>query len=176
MGLAHAGDQAAGGLDDARQLGDFAGGAGAHFHDGQVGAFVDAEEGEGDADVVVEVRLGGYHVVLLGQDGGDELLGGGLAVGAGDADHRDVELAAVVGGQLLQHFQGILNDDALPSAPGRPFEQEAVDDGIAGTRLQGVQGEIVPVERFSFQGKKHRAVLDFPAVGRNARTPLVESV
>ena len=55
-----------------------------------------AEEGEGKAQLVVEVPLGFQHLVLLAQDGGHHVFGGGLAHTAGDAHHLRVELAAVV--------------------------------------------------------------------------------
>ena len=55
--------------------------------------------------MIVEIVLGGHQVVFAGQDGGDQFLGRGLAVCAGDADDRDVDLLAVVGREFLQHFQ-----------------------------------------------------------------------
>ena len=174
--LAHAGDQAAGGLGDLHQSGDLAGRAGAHLHDGHLGLLVDAEEGERHADVVVEVGLGGHQVVFPAEDGGNEFLGGRLAVGTRDADHRNVELAAVVGRQLLQHGERVLDHDAFASLVRGAFQQEAVHDGIFGAGLQGCLREIVTVELLAFQGEEHHALFNLAAVRRNARTFLVQCV
>ena len=176
VGLAHGRDQAAGGLGNLRERRNLAGCAGAHFHDGHLRMLVEAEQRERHADVVVEVGLSGYQVVRLGQYGRHQLLGRRLAVGAGDAHDGNVELPAVVSGQLLQHGQGILHHDALASFVGRSLQEEAVDDGVFGAGLQGVLGKVIAVELFTFQREKHHAFLDLPTVCRDSRTLLVEFV
>ena len=57
---------------------------GTHLHDGDLGLGLDAQQGDGHADVVVEVTHRVDDVVFLGQHSRDELFGGCLAVGAGD--------------------------------------------------------------------------------------------
>ena len=102
--------------------------------------------------MIVEVRFGGHHVVFLRQHGRDKFLGRGLAVGAGDAQDRDVELTPVEGGQFLEHLQRVFHHDAFAAPPGSPFQQEPVHDGIFGSGLEGVDGKIIAVERFALQG------------------------
>ena len=102
MGFAHVGDEAAGGLCRLGEGLDVAGVAGPHLNDGYLVAGGQAEEGLGHTHVVVEVALGVEHVVFLGEHSGNQLLGGGFAVGASNADHRDVELATVLTGQVLK--------------------------------------------------------------------------
>ena len=112
MGAPHVGDEAEVGVGDAAQRINLTGVAGSHFDDGNLGVGRDGEEREGDAEVVVEVAGGGVGAVAAGEDGVDQLFGGGLAVGAGDANEGDGELAAVVCGQLLQSLQHIGHYDA----------------------------------------------------------------
>ena len=52
--------------------------------------------------MVVLIPTGGGYVELAREDGGREILGAGLAVGAGDGDDRKVELLAPPDGQPLQ--------------------------------------------------------------------------
>lgn len=59
---------------------------GTHLHDGNLVLWAQTEQCLWHTDIVVEVSLGVHDVEFLGEDGGDELLRCGLAVGAGDAN------------------------------------------------------------------------------------------
>ena len=85
--------------------------AGTHLDDGYLVAVVQSEEGLGHAHVVVEIALCEEDIILLLQDGRNEFLGGGFAVGARDADDRDVELAAMLAGQVLEGLETVGNKD-----------------------------------------------------------------
>ena len=107
MGTSYVGDEAAGGLGGLHKRLDVARVGGPHLHDGNVVLLVQPEQGLGHADVVIEISLGGHHVVLGAEHGGNEFLGGRLAVGASDADNGNVELAAVLTGQVLEGLEGV---------------------------------------------------------------------
>ena len=62
----------------------------------------EGEEGQGCADVAVEVAGGLEGVVPLGEDAGQELFEGGFAHAAGDLHHGDRKPAPVPPGQIPQ--------------------------------------------------------------------------
>ena len=69
-----------------------------HLYNGNLVFRRETEEGLWYAHIIIEVTLGEHHVELLAENGRDEFLGGGLAVGAGDAYHRNIEVAAMLTG------------------------------------------------------------------------------
>ena len=111
MGSAYVGDQTAGGFCCFCECLDVARMAGAHLDDGDFVLLCQSEEGLGHAYVVVEVALSVEHIVFLREHSSYEFLGGRLAVGACDADDGDVELTAMLAGQVLVSLQTILNND-----------------------------------------------------------------
>lgn len=150
MGLAHVGDESVVGFGDVHQFLDVAGVAGSHFYDGQFVLGAQAQQGEGHADVVVQVAFGVEYVVALRQHGGQQFLGRSLAVGAGDADDARAHLPAVVVGQLLQGFQTVVHEEvavvSLRSVLG------FVDHGVSASGFERAGGKSISVERFAFQG------------------------
>ena len=62
-----------------------------------------------NADLLCSVFDSVVCRVFLRQHGLDELLRGGLAVGAGDGDDRNVELAAVLTSNVLQGLEAIID-------------------------------------------------------------------
>lgn len=62
MGLAHIGNQGVIGSGNRHQLGNIAGVAGAHLHDGYLVGIVKSQKGERHPDGVVEIALGGKHL------------------------------------------------------------------------------------------------------------------
>ena len=86
---AHIGDKAEVRVGDAAEVGNLSRVAGTHLYDGNLGVGGDGEERERHAEVVVKVAGGGMGAVAFGQYGVDKLLGGGLAIGAGDAYEGD---------------------------------------------------------------------------------------
>ena len=111
MGSAYVGDQTAGGLCRLCECLDVARMAGAHLDDGDLVLLRQAEEGLGHAYVVVEVALGVEHIVFLREHSCYEFLGGRLAVGACDADDGDVELTAMLAGQVLERLQAVVDEN-----------------------------------------------------------------
>ncbi len=71
---------------DVREVGDFAGMIGAELQDEVILRRVGGEDGQGDADVVVEAFGRDRAAAALAKDGIDEMLGAGFAVAAGDGD------------------------------------------------------------------------------------------
>ena len=118
MGLAHVGDDAAGGLGGLGQPLYVAGVAGPHLHHGYLVLGLEAEERLRHAHVVVEVALRAVYAVLLGEHGGGQFLGGGLAVGACYAYHGYAEAAAVLARQHLEGVQAVVHEQAT-AAPLR---------------------------------------------------------
>ena len=102
VGLAHVGNQSAGGLGGLGECLDVARMAGSHLDDGNLVHDVEAQQRLGNADVVVEVALGRHAVIALGEHGAHQFLGRCLAVGAGDGDDGDVKAAAMLARQVLE--------------------------------------------------------------------------
>ena len=125
------------------------------------------EEGQGKAQLVVEVPFGFQHPVLHPQHRGDHVLGGGLAHAAGDADYRDGEPVLIGPGHLADGLHGAGHPDVklpgqqrlrhlLGEAPGRSVFQSAGDVPVA-------VGLLPP------QGHKQRPGVNGPAVGLHRR-------
>ncbi len=75
--------------------------ADAHLHHGQLMLPADAQQGQGHADLIVEIALRLQDAVLFRQHGRDELLGAGLAHAAGDAYDFNGKLLPVGFGDVL---------------------------------------------------------------------------
>ena len=107
---ADVGDQAVVRLADFHKLGDIVGVVGAHLDHGDLRVGGDGQQRKRHADVVVEIALRGRDAVFLRQHGGDEVLGGGLAVRARQAEHGQFavpHVRAVPDGQLLQGLERV---------------------------------------------------------------------
>ncbi len=76
-----------------------------------------AQEGERHADVVVEAGFAPEGGLFLAQDGGDQFLGGGFAVGAADGDNGQVEVAAVGRAEAAEGAAGVVNENDWRSRP-----------------------------------------------------------
>ena len=103
----HVGDESAGRLGRLGQCAYVARMAGPRLDDGDVVLLGKPEQRLGHAHVVVEVALGVEHVVSLAEHGGNEFLRGGLAVGARDAYDGNLELAAMLAGQVLEGLEAV---------------------------------------------------------------------
>ena len=75
---------------------------GTHLYHGNLMLLGQTEERLGYTHVIVEVPLGIEHIVFLREYGSHEFLCGGLAVGACDANHRDIELAPMLARQVFE--------------------------------------------------------------------------
>ena len=167
MGAADVGDEAAGGLNVFHELLDVARVGGAHLDDGNLVVGIEAEQCLGHTDVVVEVALGVHHVVFLSQDGRNEFLGSGLAVGAGDADDGDVELAAVLARELLEGQEAVIDEDETWVGGVGIFR--FIDDGVAASLVERALGKLVAVERSTLEGNENTAARTVAAVGGHLR-------
>ena len=104
MGFSYIGNQSAGGLCCFSQCLDVSRMTGSHFDDGYLMFFVQAEQCLGYSNIVIEIALGIKHVELLLEYSGNEFLGCRLAVSACNADDRNIELAAVLTGEVLERL------------------------------------------------------------------------
>ena len=94
--------QGDGGAAQLAQPGDIASPARAHFHYRVLNARLECEQGQGHADFIVEVALGGEGPAPSCQYGAHHVFGRGLAATAGDGHQRPGEKGAVVGAQAPQ--------------------------------------------------------------------------
>ena len=145
-------DQGDGRLGDAGQVGDLAGMIHAQLDDGVAMLGAQAEQRQRQADVVVEIAPCRQSAVLArrrGQDGGQHLGDGGLAVAAGDGDHRNVEASPPTGRRRTQRQAGVGNQDL------RHVEvQPTIHHQRHGPAGQGLVGEVMGVEPLALQAEE----------------------
>ena len=121
-------------------------------------------EGEGQADVVVEVAAGGQSVAYPRQDGGQHLLHRGLAVAAGDRHHPGTGGLAPERTEPPQPRSGVLHPQAGQGPAGA-----AVHQGAGGAGFGRLFQEVVAVETGTVQrheevaGPEAAAVAAHPA-------------
>ena len=143
------------GIDEPRQQVDLAGSAHAHFNYRCPVPCLELQQRERHADMVVQVPLVLEHRSLLLQDGGDHLLGRGLAVAAGDADEGNRMLLAVHQGHLLEREERVLHgEDVLQPAQAviAGLQGRAVHQRAPGALLDRIGNEIVAVETVALEG------------------------
>ena len=169
---AHVGDEAAVGRHDFAEESNLPGVVRPRFHHGHLVVGAQAEQGEGHADVVVEVALGKQHALPLREHGGGEFLGCRLAVRSRDLQGRRAQRAAVEGRQLLKGFQHVLHAYEARVAGQRGI----VHDGRFAARLQGGQRKPVAVEAFAAQGKVELAGSRLARVGSHFGVLPVEAI
>ena len=115
--------------------------------------------------MVIEVTLGKSSAEFLGQHCGNQLFGRGFAVGARNADDRDIELLPMVGGQLLQDRQAVLHNDAA-----RVFRQRGIlGDNEGSALLQGTERELVTIKTLAFEAYKDAVRDNVPRIGTDLR-------
>jgi len=151
---------------------------GAHFDDGKLGILLHGQDGEGNADVIIQIALGGIGDMGGGEDGVYQLLRRGLPIAAGDGYKRDLELTAMVEGQPLQGGEHVFHEDELIDGYAVACGG-FVDDGIGGALFQGLAGESVAIEAGAFQGKEKIALPELAGIclyGRVAEEDLIKLV
>lgn len=153
---ANVGNDAVAGLDHFHQGCKLAGMVGASFEDGGLMAGIESQEGERNANVVVEACFTRERGELLPKDGSDEFFGGGLAVGAGDGDGFGSKLLAVGSGEAAEGASGIdnANDGALRQALG---PASALDEHCGHTAAGCGLEEMVPIKAFTRDGDEEFA-------------------
>lgn len=173
VGSAHIGNHAAGGLDILDQRADVAGMGCAHLHYSYLVGVVESQQRLGHSHIVVEVALGVHHAVALGEHSRYELLGSGLAVGACDAYHGDVELAAVLACQLLEGGQTVVDQDVSAVVL---IVFLVVYHHIGTALVEGGVGEKVAVERGAPERDEDASLRTVAAVGGYSGVLLVQLV
>ena len=98
-------------LGDRDQLGDLADAAHGHLEHERLGSRLGLEERHRQADLRVQVLAVGVRCQVRAQQRREDVLRGGLAGGAGDADRGACELAAPLPRQALQRSQRIVRCD-----------------------------------------------------------------
>ena len=197
MGTTYVGDEATGRLSRFHQRLDVTRVTGSHLNDCNLVLLRQTEQCLGHTHVVVEVALGVKHIVFLGKHGSDQFLRGGLAIGAGDANHGDVKLTTVLTGQVLEGLEAVIDEDepilklcimhsCVPPVASvlRPSgelcivncELCIVYDGIGTTLFQGLQGELVAVERLAFEGEEDTSFRTVTTVCRDAGMLLIKPI
>ena len=91
---ADVGDHAPVGRGDARQRGNLAGVIHAHLDHGEFVLRHEAQQLQGQAEIVIQIALGFEDAELCAERGGDGFLGGGFPGRAGDGHHAPAPLAA----------------------------------------------------------------------------------
>ena len=179
MGFANVRDQTARRFSRLHQRLDVAGVAGPHLNDGNLVLLRQAEQCLRHAHVVIEVALRGQNVVFLGQHGTDEFLRCRLAVGARDAYHRNLELAAMLACQHLQYLQHV----GYQQQPPLHHQLRMVDGqllvvyhGQPAALLQSLHGKLVAVEVAALQGEEDAALGAVATVGRYHRMLCVQRI
>lgn len=111
MGTAHIGNHTAGWLHVFHEFPDVAWMGSTHFYNGNLILWCQTEERLWYAYIIIEVTLGEHHVELLVENGRDEFLGGGLAVGSGDSHYGNLEVPAMLTGEFLEGGEAVLYED-----------------------------------------------------------------
>src|SRR5574344_587016 len=111
MCSSHIGNHTAGRFHIFHQLFDVTGMTGTHLHNGNLMLVTQTQQGLGHTHIVVEVALGKHHIIFLSQYGGNQFFGCGLPVGAGDADYRNIKLAAMLTGKFLEGGEAVIHQN-----------------------------------------------------------------
>ena len=125
-----------------------------------------AQQGQGRADVVVEVLRCLQHPELRPQHRRQHLLCGGLAHAAGDLDKGDGEPVPVGGRQGPQGQPGVRHLDIELVWPQQLRPPGAQAPG--GSRVQGPVDEVMAVEPLPHPGQEQAAGGNLPAVGAHS--------
>ena len=110
---------------------------------------------------VFSAAVGGEGESVTAECGGEGLLGGGLAVAAGDADEGGPRVVTEAAGELLEGGEGIRGGYL---APGREFGVDAAAEGCGCATAKGVADVVVAVDAGSRKGDEEHAGLDTAAV------------
>ena len=162
VGVANIRDDPHIGLDDTGQIVDLAKFVHPHLQHRDLMAGVQLQQGQRQTYVVIVVALRLEHLVSDAQNGGQHILGGGLAHAAGHADQRDCKPVFMPNGQVPEGLLGVLHlhielsrQAAVPLQGG---------DAAGGAPLQGGVHIGVAVEAFPHQREEQGAGMDGPAV------------
>ena len=160
---ARVGHDADGRLRETREVRDLADVIRAHLDDGVAMLGRQLQQHQRHADVIVEIAARDQRLALARQDRADQLLRGRLAVAAGDADQRNVELPSPLARECRQRAERIGCHDLRDLRSER-----ALDDRGGRTALRGRCDEVVAVEARTAQRDEQRAGLQRARIGGDA--------
>jgi len=138
------GDHADIGQGDARELTDLPVATHRHLDDDDLGALLDVEERQRDADLVVQVGRGGHGARHGPEESGEDVFCGRLAGAAGDGHDLDAGAPAHLRAQTLQRRQPIV-DDHSRGAGGQAGRGRGADHHRRRAGRQGLRGVGVAV-------------------------------
>ena len=95
------GDESVVGFGDGAELIDIPRLAGAHLDESKLMLWGEAQEGQGDTDMIIEVALGIEEAVGRREDGGRQLLRRRLTIRPSDRDDGGTQLLTMVAGEQL---------------------------------------------------------------------------
>ena len=134
----------------------------AHLHHRVLGGVVQAEQGVGQADLVVLVALGLEGVAECGKHRIAEFLGGGLAHTAGDADHQRGKQHPVIGGHPDHGMVAGGNQHQLVL---RHAVHRVIGHNVGSAGLAGGCRVVMAVHMFAREADENAARGDLAAVG-----------
>ena len=109
MRLSHIGNDTAIRLSNMNQRLDFTRMIGSHFNDSYLMFRLQAQQGQGHANMVIEISLCIEHSEFLFQYGCNQFLRSGFPVGTGYSHHASPQLTTMIIGQLLQRLKAIFH-------------------------------------------------------------------
>ncbi|MCB5293493.1 hypothetical protein BJQ90_02943 [Arthrobacter sp. SO3] len=156
-----------------REVADVAHARGTHLNHEVTGVGTGLEDGERDPDFAVVGTLRGNGPAFAGQDPGQQVLRGGLAGGAGNADHGQwlavgrtagADPADGFGGQCAHREDRVLDDDGGVGSPGA-VRDVMLDQCQHCSAFEGRAHEVVAVGRLPRLGHIEGTRCGFPGVG-----------
>ncbi len=153
MGGADAQDHADPGPDHVREIADVADAGGAHLDHQVAGVEAGLEDGQRYTHLAVVGALGRNGVAFRGEDSGEQVLGGGLAGGSGDADDGEAGALGLAagpdpadgfGGQCAHGEDSVLDHDGGIRVSGIVVNV-TFHQGQDGAAFKGRTDEVVAV-------------------------------
>ena len=159
-------DQGHGRLCHRRQTRDFAGVVHPKFHHSDAVFWSQAQQGQWNANVVVEVASRGQGVLLAvgcHQDRGQHLCDRGLAIATGHGDQWQVESGTPGSGQFGQRDFGVRHFYAWHA--DQAFGRTGMADRRHRTFLLRLGKKVVRIKSFALESDKQIARLDRAGIG-----------
>ena len=155
MGMPDGGIDGKGRPDHSGQAAHLAEFRNSHLDHGRFVLASEFRQHHGNSVAVVQVSFCLEGAETLLQDRGDHFLCRGLAHASGDADNRQVKIAAVSGGNLFQCRQHIVHNDHWPLLPlGYPLT-----DAAGSAAFKRGRDKVMPVHALSPKGREQVSFL-----------------
>ena len=163
MGFAHVGDKAAVGLADIYEFRYIPRVTCSHLNEREIMFARDAQDGKRHTNGVIEVTLCIEELVLRLQDCRCELLGGGLPIRTGDANHSDAEGSSPFARELLQRKEGVVYENS--SFAYSRFDFSVVHHNQSGTLIEGLLSKSIAIEGLAMKSEEHATCGQVACVG-----------